>query len=113
MTVEEYQLCEKRGKEMIFPPTFPEIDILTTKMDPSDVLIVIKECLDNKTPAWFFTRDFEDMLPSRVVVLKKKTLSKDELNLLIEGYRESADEDLAIAKEFEQVENELDKECDK
>jgi len=39
---------------------------------------------------------------------KKKIRNKS----LAEGYRKGANEDLAIAKEFEQIEDELDGNCD-
>ena len=41
-------------------------------------------------------------------MVPKKKLSDKTLKLLAEGYEESADEDLEIAKDFEQAENELD-----
>ncbi|MGA3288706.1 MAG: hypothetical protein ABSD42_00500 [Candidatus Bathyarchaeia archaeon] len=44
---------------------------------------------------------------------KKKKLSRKTTWLLAEGYQENAEEDLAIAKDFEAAENELDKNCDK
>jgi len=113
MTVEEYQICRKKGNDMIFPQTFEELDMITKKMDPVEALIVVKECVENKTPAWFFNRDFENMMPSRVIVFRKRKLSETLAKLLIERYEEDAEEDLAIAKEFEQVENELDETCDK
>jgi len=42
----------------------------------------------------------------------KKKLSRETTRLLAEGYEENAGEDLAIAKDFEAAENELDKNCD-
>jgi hypothetical protein len=42
----------------------------------------------------------------------KKKLSDKTLKLLAKGYEEGADEDLEIAKDFEQIENELDPDCD-
>jgi hypothetical protein len=47
-----------------------------------------------------------------VKLFPKKNLSENTLKLLAKGYQEGADEDLEIAKDFEQVENELDEECD-
>jgi len=44
---------------------------------------------------------------------KKKKLSRETTRLLTKGYEENAEEDLAIAKDFEAAENELDKNCDK
>jgi hypothetical protein len=41
----------------------------------------------------------------------KKELPKSAVNHMAKGYQEYADEDLEIAKDFEQVENELDEEC--
>ena len=46
-----------------------------------------------------------------VKMFPKKKLSENVSNLLAKGYQESADEDLKITKDFEQVENELDEEC--
>jgi hypothetical protein len=42
----------------------------------------------------------------------KKKLSDKTLKLLAKGYEESADQDLEIAKDFEQIENELDQDSD-
>ncbi len=44
---------------------------------------------------------------------KKKKLTRKTNRLLAAGYEENAEEDLAIAKDFEAAENELDKNCDK
>jgi hypothetical protein len=46
-----------------------------------------------------------------IKTLPKKKLSENVVNLMAKGYRECADEDLNITKDFEQVENELDEEC--
>ncbi len=43
---------------------------------------------------------------------QKKPLSAETRKALIEGYQQGADEDLVIAKDFEQVDKELDQECD-
>jgi hypothetical protein len=42
----------------------------------------------------------------------KKKLSREISRLLAEGYEENAEEDLAITKDFEAAENELEKKCD-
>src|SRR3990172_307274 len=47
-----------------------------------------------------------------VKLYPKKQISQDSLKALVKGYQECADEDLAITKDFEQVESELDEECD-
>jgi translation initiation factor RLI1 len=47
-----------------------------------------------------------------VKMYPKKKISQDALKALVKGYQECTDEDLAIAKDFEQVESELDEECD-
>jgi hypothetical protein len=39
---------------------------------------------------------------------KKKKLSQETTRLLAEGYEENAEGDLAIAKDFEAIEEELD-----
>ena len=48
-----------------------------------------------------------------MVKLNKKKLSRETAKLLAEGYKGNAEEDLAIAKDFEAAENELDKNYDK
>lgn len=40
-------------------------------------------------------------------------IGKREKETLDEGYKENAEEDMAIANDFEAAENELDKNCDK
>jgi len=47
-----------------------------------------------------------------IKILPKKKLPESAVNLMAKGYQECADDDLEIAKDFEQVENELDEECD-
>ena len=46
-----------------------------------------------------------------IKMFPKKKLSDSTLKLLTKSYAEYADEDLEIAKDFEQVENELDENC--
>ena len=47
-----------------------------------------------------------------VKLYPKKKLSQETLKSLSEGYEKYAEEDLAITKDFEQVEKELDENCD-
>lgn len=47
-----------------------------------------------------------------VKLYPKKKLSQETLKSLAEGYEKYAEEDLAITKDFEQVEKELDENCD-
>jgi hypothetical protein len=44
---------------------------------------------------------------------QKKKITQKTRKLLAKGYEDHAEEDLAIAKDFEQAENELDEYCDK
>jgi hypothetical protein len=44
--------------------------------------------------------------------IPKKALSTATQKALIEGYQQSSAEDLALAKDFEQIDHELDQECD-
>ena len=43
--------------------------------------------------------------------MSPKKLSESAVHRLAKGCRDFAEEDLKIAKDFEQVENELDEEC--
>jgi hypothetical protein len=45
--------------------------------------------------------------------ITEKKLSRETTRLLAKGYKENAEEDLSIDKDFEAAENELDKNCDK
>ena len=47
-----------------------------------------------------------------IKMFPKKKLTENAINLMVKGYQECADEDLKITKDFQQVENELDEECD-
>ena len=47
-----------------------------------------------------------------VKLYPKKKLSQETLKSSAEGYEKFAEEDLAMAKDFEQVEKELDENCD-
>ena len=47
-----------------------------------------------------------------VKLYPKKKLSQETLKSLAEGYEKYSEEDLAITKDFEQVEKELDENCD-
>ncbi|MGA2683225.1 MAG: hypothetical protein ABSF44_15670 [Candidatus Bathyarchaeia archaeon] len=53
------------------------------------------------------------MTKDKSAKLNKKKNSRETTRLLAEGYKENAEEDLAIAKDFEAAENELEKNCDK
>ena len=44
--------------------------------------------------------------------MSPKKLPKSVVHRMAKGYREFADEDLKIAKDFEQIENELDETCE-
>ncbi len=46
-----------------------------------------------------------------VKMFPKKKLAEADVNIIAKGYQESAEEDLKIVKDFEQVENELDEDC--
>ncbi len=45
------------------------------------------------------------------IKMSPKKLSESAVHRLAKGCRDFAEEDLKIAKDFEQVENELDEEC--
>lgn len=47
-----------------------------------------------------------------IKMFPKKMLSDNTLKKLAKGYEVCSDEDLEITKDFEQVENELDQDCD-
>jgi hypothetical protein len=47
-----------------------------------------------------------------IKMIPKKKKPENAVNLMAKGYQECAEDDLKIAKDFEQVENELDEECD-
>jgi len=67
-----------------------------------------KRKIDSETAiSWLGIRkdEFIKMFP-------KEKLPESAINMMVKGYQECADEDLKITKDFEQVESELDEECD-
>lgn len=77
-----------------------------------DAIVVFKECVEGRTPAWFFKLEAKSIHRTEMRLLKKKQLSEETIKLLVECYQESADEDLSIAEEFQGIENELDDKYD-
>lgn len=111
MAVQEYQFCRKKGDRIALPLSPELMYKIITKRRALDAVVVFKECVDGKSSAWLFNIDITAIHPAKVIPLQKK-LSEHTIQLMVEGYQESADEDLVIAKEFAEVENELDDKCD-
>lgn len=96
---------------MMFPET-QKHSIEFPRLDRKKELLVknlfLKRKIDATTASKWLGIEEKEFLKSEL----KDKLSPAIIELLMEGYQESAKEDLIIAKDFEQVENELDEECD-
>jgi hypothetical protein len=70
--------------------------------------LFLKRKIDVVTAAKWLDLSLTDFMKK----FHKKVLSAEVQQALVEGYQQSADEDLAIAKEFESIDHEFDCECD-
>lgn len=113
MSVQEYQFCKTKGDRITLPLPAEAMQVFISLQDVTDLLTVMKECVEGRSPAWFFAIEIKHYVrPTKVVPFERKKLSKETMELMIEGYKESADEDLIISEEFREIENEIDDECD-
>jgi len=112
LAIQEYQFCRTKGNQIALPLSLGAMLKVLAEKNAHDAAIVFKECIEGRSSAWFFKIEVKDVRLTRMIPSRKKTPSEETIKLMIEGYQESANEDLIIAKEFEEVENELDDDCD-
>jgi hypothetical protein len=113
----EAQFCENRGKRItLFNPMWI---IQTLKGRPrltiqniNNLFTVTKECVIGRSDSWLVRVNFQKNPIEKTIPLKKRRPSEDMLKLMAKSYQDSANDDLALAKEFEGLESEIDDECD-
>lgn len=113
----EAQVCENRGRRITL---FNPIGIIQTlKGRPkltihniNNLFTVTKECVIGRSDSWLVRVRFQENPIEKTIPLRKRKPSERMLKLMAEGYQDSANDDLALAKEFEGLEPEIDDECD-
>lgn len=116
MTAKEYQFCETKGKCLTFlnPITIVQTVKARRRLSVQNILnaiIVAKECIIGRSNSWVIHADFRKNPIAKITPLTKRKPSIKTVKLMAEGYKDSADDDLALAKEFEGIEPIIDDEC--
>jgi len=106
--VRELQFCRLVKDRVILRLSPSDIDRMKAFKCIEEALLVAKECIDNATNAWLFIGETQEPNRKGIKQLVPGKLSRETANLMIEGYRKRANRDLAIARDFAQVESELD-----
>ena len=117
MESQEHQFCENKGKRITLLNPIGIIQTIkgTRKLsfqNISNVFTVTKECIVGRSDSWLVHVKFQESPIAKTIPLKKRKPSVQMQRLMAEGYQESANDDLALAKEFEGPEPEIDDECD-
>lgn len=113
MTKQEYRFCETKGKHLTLVNPIAIVETLIKKPRLSfeniiNLFFVAKECIQSKSDSWVVKTEFHDYPIAKTIPLIKRKPSKAIARLMAEGYRASASDDLALAKEFEEIESEID-----
>jgi hypothetical protein len=112
----ESQFCETKGKYMAFfnPMAIVETLIARRRLTLENILnavFIAKECIKGKSDSWVVYTKLRGEPIAEIISFTKRKPSKQILELMVEGYQDSADDDLALAKEFEGLEPAIDDEC--
>ena len=116
MATREFRFCERKRKKITVFNPFELIRTLWYRRNLSinnffNVLTVARECLQSGSDSWLIKADFKEKPIAETIPLIKKQPSNEIIELMIEGYQKSADEDVVIAKEFEGIETTIDDDC--
>jgi hypothetical protein len=116
MTTQELPFCEIKGKYLTFLNPLSLLLTLraTQKLSVQNFLngfVILKECIVGKSNSWLFHAEFQTKPIVKTVPFVKKKPSEETAKLMSEYYEVSADDDLAIAKEFEEIDAEIDNGC--
>lgn len=113
MKMQEYPFCETKGKHITL--LNPIAIIQTLKMRPRlsienifNTIIIMKECVVGRSNSWVINTEFQEIPIAKTIPITKKKPSKATVKLLAEYYQASRNDDLALAKEFEGTEPQID-----
>jgi len=117
MARQEYQLCETKGKgiTLLNPVGIIQTLRVTRRLsfqNISNLVTVLKESVTGRSNSWLIHAQFQEGPIAKTIPLTKRKLSAVTVKLMAEYYRDSASDDLALAKEFEGIEPEIDDTCD-
>jgi len=112
MVTQEYQFCETKGKHitLLNPVTIIQTLRATPRLSFLNIFnafTVAKECIVGRSNSWVVYAQFQEVPIAKTIPLTKRKPSAETIKLMAEGYRDSANDDLALAKEFEGLEPEI------
>jgi len=116
MTVQEEPFCEVKGEHVVIfniKTIFQKI-LSSPRLSFENIynaITVAKDCWKGKSDSWLVNMDLElKPIVTTIPIIKRKP-SEQTVNLMIEYYQTAADDDLALAKEFEEIEPAIDDDC--
>lgn len=116
MIAQEQPFCEVKGNFVLinvmliavrFIKALPNISSNNIK----NVFTVAKDCWKNKSNSWIIDADIQSLPLVVTIPMVKRKPSKETAKLMAEYYQASANDDLALAKEFEGIESEIGMDC--
>ncbi len=109
---EEHKFCDYKGDVM----RFDMLTILKTLKSQrmitfeniANAYTVARECILGKSDSWLVHSEIKSMPIALTVPLTKKRASEEEVKFMAKCYEASADDDLALAKECEGMNSDID-----
>jgi hypothetical protein len=117
MTISKEQpFCEVKGRLILFnvlPIAFRVIKSLPNISSDNikNAITVAKDCWKGKSNSWIINADVQPLPLALTIPMVKRKPSEKTAKLMAEYYQASANDDLALAKEFEGIESEIDMDC--
>lgn len=113
MTVqEEKPFCKVKGEYVFFNlRTILQRIISSPRLsfeNISNAITVAKDCWKGKSDSWLITADIQSKPIVATIPIVKRKPSEETAKLMVKCYQASANDDLALAKEFEETESEID-----
>jgi hypothetical protein len=108
MEKQEHPFCETEGKHITIVNPIAVFQTVLEKPPLSfenirNLFSVVKDCIQSKSDSWIIYTKVHEYPPLKTIPLVKRKPSKEKVKLIIEYYKTSSDDDLALAKEFEGI----------
>jgi hypothetical protein len=113
MQKQEHAFCETEGKHITILNPVAVIETLLEKPPLSfenilNLFFVVRDCIQSKSDSWIIHTKFQENPITLTVPLKKRKPSEQEVMVMTKCYEESSNDDLALAKECEGMDSDID-----
>lgn len=111
--VQERRFCDAKGNVIIFNmieilKTIKSQKLYVTFENIVNAFTVARDCVLGRTDSWLIDFEPKEMPLALTIPLQKKKLSEEEVSFMVKCYEESAEDDLALAKECEGLDSDFD-----